>query len=219
MLINQEGWEWSLFEHIQSIVAEQRFQKGRCSIALTGGQSAKRFYRFIAGLPDFQSSFQNVDFFWGDERCVSPDHLDSNYRLVIDNLFANGLPKGARVHRMEAESVDLAEAAKKYAAMLPEALDVLLLSMGDDGHIASIFPNSSTVTEDRNWVVPVIGPRPPYQRLTITPPVIQRTKFVFILALGRMKFEKYEDALSNSSDISDIPAKLVLGRNWIFDSM
>ena len=214
--INSDEWAGYLLEKIAASVAKRRGRDGRCSVALTGGRSAERLYRAGAASPDFLVKMQNVDFFFGDERCVPPDHADSNYRLAMDTLFASGLPKGAYLHRIEAESVNLEEAADRYAGRLPSSIDVLLLSMGADGHIASIFPRSPAFGEYKRRVVPVNGPQPPYLRLTLTPTLIQSAHYVFVMALGPQKRAIYEEALLRPLDVDQIPARLVLGREWTF---
>ena len=105
----------------------------------------------------------------------------------------------------------------QHLTQLPETIDFMLLSIGDDGHIASLFPNSPALFENERKVVPVIGPKAPYQRITITPSVIQSAKHVYVLALGDEKRRKYEEAILDREDISSIPARLVLDRTWIFD--
>ncbi|WP_459950534.1 6-phosphogluconolactonase [Denitratisoma sp. agr-D3] len=211
-----DGWARFLLEKIAASVAERRGQNGRCSVALTGGRSAERLYRVGAASHDFLARMQNVDFFFGDERCVPPDHADSNYRLVMDTLFASGLPKGAYVHRIEADSANLEEAADRYGSRLPSSIDVLLLSMGEDGHIASIYPRSPAIVESKRRVIPVKGSRPPYLRLTLTPTTIQKAHHVFVLALGPQKRAIYEEALRKPLDVDQIPARLVLSREWTF---
>jgi 6-phosphogluconolactonase len=158
-----------------------------------------------------------VQFYFGDERCVPPDHHASNYGMAMGTLFPNGMPKGVQSHRMEADGADVEAAANRYAALLPETIDVLLLSVGEDGHIASLFPHGAALRETVRRVVPVTGPKPPFQRLTITSPVIQSARHVFVMALGEQKRAVYEEALRDPEDIDSIPARLVLNRTWIFD--
>lgn len=217
MSIKSTDWERSLLAKILEVIAERQSRKERCSIALTGGRSAERLYRAAANSPDFLAGMLDVDFYWGDERCVPSDHANSNCRLAFDTLFANGLPNGARVYRMDAGREDLDGAADEYASLLPSSIDVLLLSLGEDGHIASLFAQSPALRESRRRVMPIKGPVPPYQRLTFTPPVIESACHVFVMALGSKKRAMYEEALRDPSDVDSVPARLVLNRNWIFD--
>jgi 6-phosphogluconolactonase len=137
--------------------------------------------------------------------------------LVAYTLFANGIPNGAQIYRMEANSLNLTIAASRYATLLPASIDIILLSMGSDGHIASLFAGSPAVRESRRRVLLVNGPRAPYQRLTLTPPVIKGAQHVFVIALGEEKRTMYEEARRDPSDVDRIPARLVLNRNWVFD--
>lgn len=120
------------------------------------------------------------------------------------------------MYRMEAESLDVKAAADRYAALLPIAIDVLLLSMGDDGHIASLFPNSVLLHETHGRVASVTGPKAPFLRLTVMPPVILNSRRVFILAIGQQKYAIYKEALRAPADIDAIPARLVLSGTWFF---
>jgi len=184
---------------------------------LTGGRSAKALYEQWNNFGEPLTGMSGVHFFIGDERCVSTNHPDSNYGMVMRTLLPNGKPKFVEFDRMEAESINVEDSADRYAALLPDSIDVLLLSMGDDGHIASLFPNSPALFETKRKVLPVISPFKPYKRLTITPPVIQAAKHVYVLAIGDKKRLKYEEALLEPEDINSLPARLVLDRIWIFN--
>jgi len=210
------SWPLNLLEKINATIRDSFKRKGACHIMLTGGRSAALLYRAWSTSPDFPMSLIGVNFYFGDERAVPPDHHDSNYRLVLDTLFAAGVPKGVEIHRMRAESSDLDAEAERYAALLPDLMDVILLSMGEDGHIASLFPCCPELHEASRKVVPVTDSRLTFRRLTITPPVIEKAHYVFIMAIGNQKRVVYKVALSEPSNIDGIPARLVLNRTWIF---
>ena len=89
--------------------------------------------------------------------------------------------------------------------------------MGEDGHIASLFPFSPVLNELSRLVVPVNNPKLSYQRLSITPAVIKGAQNVFVMALGDIKFKIYQEALKDPLNINPIPARLVINRNWIFN--
>lgn len=187
------------------------------TIMLTGGRSAKLLFAKWSSSLKLMSSFENKEFFFGDERCVPPDDKDSNYRLTLENLFSNGIPYGARLHRMEAESNNLDLAALSYEKRLPSSIDLLLLSVGDDGHIASLFPYDSALAEQERLVVAVKANEKHIGRLTITPVVIKNAKKVVVMAIGAKKRMIYERALEDPLDVISMPARLVLDRTWIFD--
>ena len=88
-----------------------------------------------------------VSFYFGDERCVTPDHAESNYGMAMKTLFPQSVPTGCAVFRMEADTADQEAATQRYAYLLPDLIDVLLLGVGEDGHIASLFPNNAALKE------------------------------------------------------------------------
>ena len=153
----------------------------------------------------------------GDERCVHPDHVESNYALAMKTLLAKGLPSGCSILRMEAENPDQEMAAQKYGQLLPENIDVLLLGMGEDGHVASLFPGSSNLLQKERSVVSATGPKPPFQRLTITPKVIASARSVFLLVTGERKGKILAEALKSESDFMSLPVCLTLGGTWLLD--
>jgi len=184
---------------------------------LTGGRAAEKIYRKHPLESLLSAELRDVRVLLSDERCVPPSHQSSNFLMVKKNLFPHAMPKNFSFYRMHAEAEDLNYECDRYSALLAEPIDVILLSMGEDGHIASLFPDSSALFETERKVVPVNGPKFPFQRLTITPPVIKAAKQVYVLAIGDEKRRKYEEALLDPEDISSIPARLVLDRTWIFD--
>ncbi|BAO31133.1 6-phosphogluconolactonase [Sulfuritalea hydrogenivorans] len=210
-------WPQAAAGLVQQRVAAGLRERGECSVMLTGGRSAGSLYRAWAAMPDFRQ-LAGIAFYFGDERCVAADHPASNYDMARQTLFRNGLPAGCRVFRMEADTPDHDAAARRYEQILPEQLDVLLLGVGEDGHVASLFPGSPALHERLRRVVPVVGPKPPPQRLTITPPVIARAKTVFVLATGLAKARVWEMAMLDPADADNLPARLVLNANWLLDA-
>lgn len=200
-------------DSINAILSEQ----GGCNVMLTGGRSAERLYTSWAKLPAFQQ-MTSVRFYFGDERCVPSDHPESNYGMVMRSLFDRGVPAGCSVFRMEANDSDHEAAALRYGEALPEKVDVLLLGVGEDGHIASLFPGSAALHEVDRRVLFVSGPKPPYERLTITPPVIAQAGSVFVLAAGAAKAQVLVKAQQVAGDFDILPACLVLNATWLLDS-
>jgi len=205
-----------MLDQIQSVIHDGVSQNGTCHVMLTGGRSAASLYSAWATSMDSPDELRGMRFYSGDERCVPTDDVESNYGMAVSKLFPNGIPQGVQLNRMKADSIDLITAADCYAALLPKAIDVLLLSVGEDGHIASLFPHSEALHEYSKQVVPITGPKAPFQRLTITPQVIERARHVFVMAIGEQKKAVYKKALQEPEDIDSLPARLVLNRNWIF---
>jgi len=197
-------------------IEKTRKSRDACDVMLTGGRSAELLYTAWAALPEFDT-LRNVRFYFGDERCVPPDHSQSNYGLAMRTLFCHGVPQNCTVTRMAAEQPDHAAAAAAYEQTLPARLDVLLLSVGEDGHIASLFPQSEALSETRRRVIAITAPKPPHDRLTVAPSVIAEAKHVFVMALGETKAAVFQRAKTEPQSVADLPARLVLGATWLFD--
>ncbi|MBM3848812.1 MAG: 6-phosphogluconolactonase [Verrucomicrobia bacterium] len=174
-------------------------------VALPGGRVAGRFMAAAQALGASRGTrWGHVQFHWGDERCVPPDHADSNYLLAQTALLdPAGIPVDHR-HRLRGElppeeAAHLAEAELARVTGTPASgvpvLDLMFLGMGEDGHVASLFPGApKSVTNSDRWVLPVVGPKPPPQRLSLTFRVLAAAKEVWVLASGAGK----EEALAQS---------------------
>ncbi len=212
---DSESWAALAAEVIGLAISSVISSRGICHLMLTGGNTAERLYNHWAkssALP-----LERMRFLFGDERCVQPDHADSNYALVMRTLLAKGVPFGCSIARMEAENPDREAAARAYEELIPEAIDILLLGMGTDGHIASLFPHSPALRPTQRTVVPVTGPNPPHERLTITPKVIACARSVFVLATGAEKGGVLVEALKSPADFKSLPVCLTLGGIWLMD--
>jgi 6-phosphogluconolactonase len=184
---------------------------------LTGGRGAERLYSAWRVLPEF-ARLESVRFLFGDERCVLPDDPESNYGLAMRTLFAQGVPGSCSVDRMEAECPDREGACLRYERLLPSQLDLLLLGVGEDGHIASLFPGSGALKECVRRVVPVVGPKAPQARMTVTPVVIAHASSVFILANGEAKAAVLRRVVAGTEDCDALPACLVREATWLLDT-
>src|SRR6185436_17627010 len=127
------------------------------------------------------------EIFFADERAVPVDHPESNYRLVKETLLKTHPEALGQAYRMPADAPDRTEAAKRYGRRMPDPLDVLVLGMGPDGHTASLFPGSAALDENEARVVAVTAPKPPPERMTITPAVIGRARSIVMLVSGAEK--------------------------------
>ena len=190
---------------------------GRCSVALAGGNTPRPIYQELARMPRGALPIEKLDFYFGDERCVPPDDPRSNYRMAREALFDPAGIDPARVHRIEAERPDRDRAAADYQAILPGPLDILVLGMGEDGHVASLFPRSAALRETARRVVAVEGPKPPPWRLTITPPVIRAARTVVVAAVGKEKAAAAARALLGDEHPEDVPAQLARTGIWVLD--
>jgi len=198
-------------EKINEIVEGQ----GSCRVMLTGGRTAEKLYRYWAEQSPWDH--RKVGYYFGDERCVRPDDPESNFGMAMTALFPNGVPDGSVVERMRGETKDRNQEAARYAEQLPEQIDVLLLSVGPDGHIASIFPESDVVNEKETKVQVVTGDKFPYERFTVTPRVISAAKALYLFAAGAEKGAVLRDALNSHEDYVQFPLLLAKRGIWLVD--
>ena len=206
--------EW-IVERTRAAVAS----RGGCSVALAGGGTPSATYEVLATSALAAAvPWGAIDWFFGDERAVPFDHPDSNYRLAARSLFAGRPEALARACRMPADAGDVAMAARAYGQLLPDPVDVVILGMGEDGHTASLFPGSSALDERLERVVAVAGPKPPFRRMTITPPVIESARDVLVLVAGAGKAAMLARGLEGPLDVRSVPVQLARDRIFIVDA-
>jgi 6-phosphogluconolactonase len=191
-------------------------------VALAGGSTPKAMYRLLASpaLRD-RVEWPRVEIFFGDERCVPPDHADSNYRMAREALLDH-VPLGAdRVHRVQGERPP-EEAAAQYQQTLarlgdPPRLDLVLLGMGPDGHTASLFPGTPVLTETRALAAAVYVEKLASWRVTMTAPVLSAAAHVLVTVVGAEKAEALATALLASA--GSVPIQLVraVDQRWMVD--
>lgn len=189
--------------------------RGVCSIALAGGGTPRPVYEALSDDP--RLPWDQIDWYFSDERCVPMDHPDSNYRMVRETLFKTHLEAVGRTYRMPGDAPDLELAAEHYGRRFPESVDVLLLGMGPDGHTASLFPGSPALDIQDRRVAVVVGPKPPPRRFTITPPVIEKARSILMLVSGIEKAPMLARALGGGNDVKAVPAQLARAGTWIVD--
>jgi 6-phosphogluconolactonase len=204
-------------------------RRGRFTVALSGGSTPLAVCPLLVVPPRVrQLDWSRVEFLFGDERAVPPDHPDSNYRLAREALL-DYLPRlrMEQVHRMHAEEADLDAAARRYEDLLrvrvagrpgrAPAIDLIWLGMGADGHTASLFPGSAALGERRRWVVGNWAPSIEAWRMTLTYPVLNAGREVMFVVTGA---EKAAAVRAIRSGQGDLPAGRVRARRtrWILDA-
>lgn len=143
-------------------------RRGRCRIALAGGNTPRQAYRLLAAQKQQRIDWRRVQVFWSDERCVPRDSRESNYRMAWQTLLSRVPIPREQIHRIEGERPP-ADSARTYSALLAEApLDLVLLGMGTDGHIASLFPGQRSLQEPSAYAVAVDAPKPLGARVSLT---------------------------------------------------
>jgi 6-phosphogluconolactonase len=182
--------------------------EGARTLVLTGGTTPKRCYELLT---QADITWGRVTVLFGDERCVPPDHPDSNYRMARETLLDKVAP--GTVHRMAGE-LGPDEAAELYSRIVaPLApLDLVLLGAGEDGHTASLFPGHAEV-QAQGWAVGVRNsPKPPPERVSLTLPALQGARKVLVLAVGAGK----ADAVAKARR-GEVPSGMIAGARWLID--
>lgn len=178
-------------EFVQTIVTTIA-ERGRCRLALAGGSSPKAIYQRIASASELSGrvDWERVEVFWGDERCVPPDHEQSNHRMAREALLRHVPVRPEFVHRIRGE-IAAVEAAREYTAVLgSEPLDLVVLGMGDDGHTASLFPGRPEADEGEARVVAARAPVAPYERVSLTQRVFAESTNAMFWVSGSSKAER-----------------------------
>ncbi len=214
----------ALAVRLLSRLAELQADGGTAQLCLTGGRIATRAYtRLAADGPGSAVDWTRVDLWWGDERFVAADDSDRNAGPALALLREPlGLP-AERVHEMPAsdEGADLDEAAAAYAAELGGCVfDICLLGLGPDGHVASLFPEHPSSKASGEVIAVRDSPKPPPDRISLTLPVINRSREVWFLVSGEDKAEAAVKALTGGEP-DPVPGAGAHGTDrtvWLLDS-
>lgn len=213
----QAAAEIFLKEAIEAIA-----NKGRFSVSLSGGSTPRALYELLAE-PHYaaQADWSKVAFFWGDERCVPPDHPDSDYGMakiaLLDHLTTNA---SLQIYRLEGE-IQPEVAANRYEQVLrnyfgndPEqSFDLLLLGLGEDVHTASLFPGTQPIHETSRQVVAHYVPKLSAWRLTLTPPILNRAQTTVFLVTGAAKLPALRHLLHSPYSPDEYPAQIIQPAN------
>lgn len=195
------------------------------AVALSGGRTPLRAFELLAARGG-GVAWNRTHVFWGDERCVRPDHPDSNYGAADAKLLAHVPIAHANVHRIRGE-LPPAEAAAEYERELArffgsrrEALprfDLVLLGMGGDGHTASLFPGGPETEEKLGWVVASHAPAMPRDRVTLTLPALAAAQRIVFAVTGAGKRDVLARALAGDEAFPAARVRCTGGVTWIAD--
>ena len=220
--------------HFVELAHEAITANGRFSVALAGGSTPRGLYTLLA-TPEYSAAidWSRAHIFWGDERCVPPDHADSNYRMARETLLDQvPLPPG-NIHRIQAEH-EPEQAAASYERELcvffePAAaeygcnprFDLVLLGMGTDGHTASLFPHSTALQQSDRLVAALYVGSLDAWRVTLTARAINAAANVTFLVTGADKADRLRLVLDGPHRPQDQPAQLIQPSNgalrWLVD--
>jgi 6-phosphogluconolactonase len=207
-------------EAVAAAAEEAIRSRGAFSLALAGGSTPRRLYALLAEEPALSSriDWARVRLFWGDERCVPPDHPDSNYRMAFEALVSRvAIPAGS-VHRIRGEDPDPERAAMDYEATLRRVLeapvamprlDLVLLGLGPEAHTASLFPGTRALHETRRAVVSAWVGKLFAHRITLTAPALSAARAVTFLVSGEDKALPLKAVLEGPEEPEQLPAQLV----------
>ena len=195
--------------------------RGIARIAISGGTTPKAMFALLASPAEpflTQVPWDKLELYWVDERCVPPDHAESNYRMTKEALLSKVPLAAERVHRMEGE-LEPEVAAARYEAVIRNTFrlegaetptfDLVQLGMGDDGHTASLFPHTDALNEMSHIVVPNHVPQKDTWRITLTWPVINQGREVAFLIEGSGKAQVLHDVFLGPYQPETYPSQII----------
>ncbi|MDX1283559.1 MAG: 6-phosphogluconolactonase [Draconibacterium sp.] len=198
-------------------------------IALSGGKTPEGFFKLLSKKYADTIPWERVHFWWGDERCVSPEDEQSNYKMTVEHLLTNINIPEANIHRVRGED-DPEKEAVRYSKEMEDTLnsrgkdpvfDLILLGLGDDGHTASIFPDQLELFEHEQSCAVAQHPLTGQKRITITGNVLNNANRVFFLVTGENKAIRISEIMNDSEAAKLLPAYYIAPENgeliWFLD--
>src|SRR5258708_6394583 len=217
-------------EETAHIAGESVCTHGEFTLCLSGGSTPAATYDLLATRFHLSVDWKEVQFYWGDERCVPPDDPERTYARANRPMLSKIALRPDQVHRMRGEDPP-AKAAAAYEDELRKQFgleegefprfDLIMLGLGDNRHTASLFPGDPAIHETQRMVVAVEVDAEPRDRLSITPPVINNALRVMFLVAGQGKAAAVKDVLEGPRDPDRFPAQIVAPHNgeviWLLD--
>lgn len=207
----------------------QKSNQTRFNIALPGGNTPKKLFAILGEKYKDAIPWDRVHFWWGDERCVSPQDDASNFKMANDYLFSQiNVPK-ENIHRMKGENNPKKEAIR-YTREIEKNLnyrgenpvfDLVILGLGEDGHTASIFPDQMELFEEKNICTVSKHPITGQHRLTLTGRVLNNASRIFFLVIGENKAQRISEIMNDDEAAKLLPAYYISPKNgeltWFID--
>jgi 6-phosphogluconolactonase len=209
-----ESWPETAIALLDKIINETLSHHDECNVFLTGGKTAERLYQ--AWAPKISQYKKKINFYWGDERYVPLDNPQSNYAMTMNSLFPQGLPSNINLFPVMT-NLEKSVAMSNYEAAIPSRIDLILLSIGSDSHIASLFPGSKGLKSNEKIVYLDDAPYPPFERFSISQKTILEARKIVLFATGKEKGLAVSNALKHSDDYVQYPACLALSGDWVLD--
>ncbi len=205
-----EQWCRWVVNYIVHLIEDVHSKKKTCNILLTGGETAKSCYEEWA-----KSVFHldNVNFFMGDERFVPLEHEESNSGMVQRTLFKNGISSKSNFYPITPEIFENGELLSQYSMSILRP-DIILLGVGWDGHVASIFPENFNLVPEKSGYTVVESLKHKYKRVTISQDIIINCHRVILLARNKLDIFRLIN-LNDESSLINLPAIIVKDKIWI----
>ena len=208
-------------QYFVEMTSEAVQAQGHARIAISGGSTPHATFELLADYAQpwhRRVPWEKIDLYWVDERAVSPDHAESNYRMTREALLDHLPLNPGQIHRIQGE-LEPEVAADRYEADLRSSfrladdelprIDLVALGLGNDGHTASLFPHTKAISETSRLVVASHVPQRDAWRITLTWPVINRARSVFFLVSGQEKAAILKEVLTGPHDPERLPAQLI----------
>ena len=210
-------------ERLTTLIGQSIDDSGSATVSLTGGSTPRRLYALLGDATHpwrHRIDWRRLHLFWGDERHVPPEHPDSNFGMARAALLDHVPVPPSQIHRMRGEIADANEAAHDYekelragfadAGRSEPTFDIMLLGLGEDAHIASIFPGSDLLRIERDDRVAAIrAPHSSAWRITLTPAALLDARTVLMVVAGDRKAPAVHAAIEGPLDISRWPAQIL----------
>lgn len=200
------------------------------NIALSGGNTPRYVFKYLAEHFSETIKWNKINFFWGDERCVPPEDDESNYKMAYDSLLSATSVPEENIFPIKGED-DPESESKRYSEIIYKTLpqrnqlpkfDLILLGLGEDGHIASIFPDQLHLFNSNNICSVAVHPTTKQKRITITGKVINNARNIFFIVAGKNKSKIADDILTKRNNTGKYPAGLIDPVNgkltWLIDT-
>jgi 6-phosphogluconolactonase len=197
-------------EYIAARARETVATRGTFTLCLSGGETPVPTYRLLGDRLGVSVPWDRVHVFWGDERCIPLDRPDSHFTMATELMLSRLPIPTENIHRAHGEADDPSRAAREYEDALRgffggpvPSFDLVLLGMGEDGHVASIFPGSPGWAERRRWVVDhyVVKRGERVRRLTLTMPVLTAAREIAVLVSGEHKADALAAVIDGDADL------------------
>jgi 6-phosphogluconolactonase len=207
-----------LSEHFaQLLIDKVNNNKDLFHIALSGGSTPKSIFEYLAAHHQNTINWNKVNFYWGDERCVPPTDIESNYKMAYDSLLGKLQIPASNIFRINGENDPPLE-AKRYSEIVKKLLpknnnipqfDMVMLGLGEDGHTASIFPGNIDLFNSENLFEVSQHTETKQKRITVTGRIINNAKQVFFLVTGENKSDRTAQIIEKKNGWQYLPASLV----------